>query len=75
MAKGIQVPHEMNEDEKCRKNRCYGLFLVLMEKIPVGDVFKKIICALVDFNYIYGRHYPEIPYWRVCAYFESMLLH
>lgn len=69
------VLHEMIEGEKCRKNRCYGLFLVLMEKIPVGDVFKKIICALVDFNYIYGRHYPEMPYWRVCAYFESMLLH
>lgn len=50
---------EMIEGEKCRKNRCYGLFLVLMEKIPVGDVFKKIICALVDFNYIYGRHYQK----------------
>ncbi|URR12589.1 hypothetical protein LT980_22295 [Citrobacter portucalensis] len=65
----------MNEDEKCSKNKLYGPVLVLMEKIPVGDVFKKIICALIDFNYIYGRHYPEIPYWRVCAYFESMPLH
>ena len=45
MAKGIQVPHEMNEDEKCRKSRFYGLILVLRGKIAVREEFTEIICV------------------------------
>ena len=35
------MPHEMNEDEKCSKNRRYGLFLVLRGKIAVGGCVQR----------------------------------
>jgi len=52
VAKGIQVPHEMNEDGKCRKSRLYGLILVLRGKIAVGEDFTEIICVSVGGNYM-----------------------
>jgi hypothetical protein len=45
VVKGMLVPHEMNEDGKCSKNRLYGPILVLREKIAVGEEFTEIICV------------------------------
>ena len=51
----------MNEDEKCRKSRLYGLILVLRGKIAVREEFTEIICVSVRYNYLSSGQGP-LPY-------------
>ncbi|EEW1798671.1 hypothetical protein DL691_22100 [Escherichia coli] len=40
----MQVPHEMNEDEKCSKNKLYGPVLVLGERCNQGEGHRNNMC-------------------------------